>query len=512
MSITSLYFPPFLALALAAYFLVPKKAQWAALLAFSAAFYVLTFGAWGYALVLTTAFSVWLAARRIQRISDDQRARLKAARDEWTRDEKSAFRSAQKKRRRRVLTGTLALNFGILCAFKYLNFALSLVSLPPLFKWAAPLGISFYTFQAVGYLVDVYWENERAEDSFPRFLLFVSFFPQITQGPISEHADLARSLRTPHSFDYERFARGCARVIWGFAKKMILANMLAPIVDDAFLRYADYAGLTVLLAAFGYSVRIYADFSGYMDIMCGFCEILGIRLAENFDRPYFSSSVAEYWRRWHMTLGAWFKKYVYYPIAVSRPAQRLGKRFSRTLPATVALAAVWFLTGLWHGASLTYLAWGGVNGCVIILSLWLEPVYARARAALGVREDGGLFRVFRVARTFLLVTLIKVLPEVGTLADGFGFVGRIFSGPFLPRSLDGLFPFTRNGAYLLCVFAFTALLFAVSWVSLRRDVRELFSRLPFPARILILSALIVLIFLFGVPVTKTGGGFMYAQF
>lgn len=509
MSITSLYFPPFLALLMAVYFLVPKKAQWVTLLAFSVAFYALVCGAQGFAFVLATAVSVYFAARKIEKIALYQKERLKAMRDEWTKDEKAAFRLKQKKRKKAFLAGTLVFNFGLLCVFKYSNFALSLVSLPPLFKWAAPLGISFYTFQSTGYLIDVYWENERAEENFFRFLLFVSFFPQITQGPISDHAYLSQELYQPHDFSCENFSRGFVRMVWGFAKKMILANMLAPIVGDAFSNYAHYAGLAVLLSAFGYSVQIYADFSGYMDIMCGACEMLGIRLSENFDRPYFSSSVAEYWRRWHITLGAWFKKYVYYPIAVAKPVQKLGKRFSRTLPATVALVAVWFLTGLWHGASLKYLAWGGVNGLVIILSLWLEPVYAKARAALHIRESSAYFRIFRVIRTFFLVTLIKVLPEVGTLSDGFGFIGHIFSGPFLPRSVRALFPFTQNGAYLLCVFAFTVLLFAVS---LRKNVRDTFFRLPFPIRILALSALIILIFLFGVPVTKNVGGFLYAQF
>ena len=203
----------------------------------------------------------------------------------------------------------------------------------------------------------------------------------MTQGPISTYSQLAGQLYEGHAFTYENFALGGQRMIWGYFKKLVLADVLAPWVGAVFQHYPDYTGGAVLVGIFFYSIRIYADFSGYMDIMCGFCQIIGIRLEENFLRPYFSKSIAEYWRRWHITLGAWFKNYLYYPIAVSKwntkigkwGRRRFGKTFGQAMPASIALVAVWLTTGLWHGASWAYIAWGGVNGLFIIVSLWLDP-------------------------------------------------------------------------------------------------------------------------------------------
>ena len=528
MSITSFSFVLFLFLLLLVYYAVPGRFQWTVLLLASVFFYLLC-SPRGALYVLITAASSYAAVRYMDALSARRRSMLASERDSMSREEKKLFKAKIQSRRKTAMILALLLNFGLLCFFKYFHFALAQFNalaalfggrgVADRFSILAPLGISFYTFQVTGYLVDVYWENTEAEKHFLKHLLFVSFFPQMTQGPISEYAQLSRELFTPHTFSYTSYARGMQRMLWGFLKKMVLANMLAPWVADVFANYGRYSGATALVGALMYSVQIYADFSGYMDIMCGLCETLGITLTENFLRPYFSKSIAEYWRRWHISLGAWFRKYIYYPVAVakwnrnlSKKAQKhLSKHFSQTLSASIALVVVWLATGLWHGASWAYIAWGGVNGLFIILSLWMEPVYDSWKKALRIDESTWLWRAFQVLRTFILVTFIKVLPEVGTIQDGFGLWRHIFSNHELPGSLWQLLPFVDQAYNLAVVLMCTLLLFVTSLMQRKKPIRDSFNRLPIWLRLPIMGVLFILIGVFGIRASAEGG-FMYAQF
>ena len=534
MSITSFPFFFFVCAVLLVYFLVPGRFQWIVLLAASCAFY-LSFGAKYILYVLFTATSVYFAARGIQRIADEQRAFLKGEGRTLEREEKNAYKARNQKRKKRLMLCALLANLLVLGVFKYADFLLDqLNALLGIFgaglirdrlNLIAPLGISFYTFQMIGYLLDVYWGNAEAEKNWAKTLLFCSFFPQMTQGPISEFGQLSEQLFAEHAFSYRSYSWGMQRLVWGFFKKMVIADALAPLVKDVFANYPHYTGLTTLIGAFLYSVQIYADFSGYMDIMCGLCEVMGIRLTENFDRPYFSKSVAEYWRRWHMSLGSWFKRFIYYPIGISKWSrslgkacrEKLGRKFGDMLPASIALVVVWLATGLWHGASWAYIVWGLVNGLFIILGLWLDPVYAACRRALRIDESSRLWQAFQTLRTFVLVTFIKVLPEVGTLSDGWGLWKRIFTDHELPRTLRRLLPFLDwSSLFTLSHFAMamlgTACLFCFSLIERRRPVRSITEKWPMPLRAAALGALFFLIFTFGIQNSWEGGGFLYAQF
>ena len=529
MSILSVGFLLFVLGLCVLWFLAPIRMQWWVLLAFSLGFYALG-GLLNLPWLLLTALSVWAAARYIQHSADAEKAYLAAHKAELSREERAARKAKGKKLRRRALVLCVLLNIGVLCAFKYVHFLLAQAdALARLFggrvedslRWIVPLGISFYTFQTVGYLCDVYWGKARAEENPLKLLLFTSFFPQITQGPISAWNDLSAQLFAPHSLDYEGFSLGAQRMIWGFFKKMVVANITAGYVQKVFAGYGGYTGLSAFLGALCYAVQIYADFSGYMDIMCGLCQILGIRLTENFERPYFSKSIAEYWRRWHISLGVWFKNYVYYPIAMARWNQklgkaakkRLGKAFGSYLPATAALVVTWLATGLWHGASWSYIAWGGVNGLFIIFSMWMEGPYAKWKKGLHINESAWLWRAFQVCRTFLLVTFIKVLPEVGTLADGLGLLKRILTERSLPRSLGELLPFVDTYRNLAAVLFGVGLMLLVSLLQRRGSVRALLRRrVPYLIRIGIYVVLFFLILYFGVPASGGLGGFLYAEF
>lgn len=532
MDLLSLSFLCFLAVLTVIYFLVPKRMQWQVLLAGSLFFYICS-GIRDLLFVLITASSTYLAANRIDRIAAEQKAFISAHRKDMDRAQRNAAKERFQKKRRLLLVLTLVLNFGLLCVFKYLHFVVAQINallagfgssaaIDNAWKLIVPLGISFYTFQTMGYLVDVYWKKVPAEKNFAKTLLFVSFFPQMTQGPISDFSELSQELFTEHSFTYHHFSWGVQRMFWGFFKKMALANVLSIYVNDVFANYGKYTGLTTLLGAFFYSMQIYADFSGYMDIVCGYCEILGIRLAENFERPYFSKSIAEYWRRWHSTLGRWFKTYIYYPVAMAKWNQKLGrtakdrfgKEFGRALPASIALVVVWLTTGLWHGATWAYIAWGGVNGLFIIFSLWMEPVYAGWIRKLKINEKSTAWRAFQVIRTYILVTFIKVLPEVGTLSQGFGLWNRIFTNHEIPATLRAWIPQAHKSYLQLAVCCGGILLILITdLIQRKQPIRQWLENHTNPAARMALFAVMFFVTIYiGYPLISKAGGFMYAEF
>ena len=514
------------------YYAFPQRHRWIVLLAASLIFYLAS-GAGSFIYMLITSAAVYAAACFMQRVSDEQKAYFKA--NKLSREEKSAIRKQNKRKRKTCLIAALAVNLGLLCFFKYYHFALEQYNIiagwfgskgiESALRFIVPLGISFYTFQSIGYLADVYGENCKPQTNYFRLLLFISFFPQITQGPISSYEFLSETLYDGHDPEEKNLIWGFQRLLWGFMKKMVIANTLAQSTSVLFANYQYYSGCAVLLGAFLYLIQLYADFSGYMDIMCGYCEMLGIRLTENFSRPFFAKSVSEYWRRWHISLGQWFRKYVYYPIGVSAWNLKiskscrgvLGKHAANCLPPTFALLATWFATGLWHGASWGYIVWGLFNGLFIILSLWLSPVYERTRTLLHIEDSNRFWRLFRVLRTFTIVALLEVLPEVGTLADGFGFWAHILTNWSLPMSLSDLLPFVhlRNFNRLIgfcaamgCVFVG----FIFSLMQRKKPIRAYFNALPVWMQVMLLSALIMLIASFGIQASWGAEGFMYANF
>jgi D-alanyl-lipoteichoic acid acyltransferase DltB (MBOAT superfamily) len=496
-----------------AYFLVPARFRWGVLLAFSLAFYAL--GGWlNLPFLLLTAASIWGAALLIQKNADAQSAWLKAHKSECSKEEKAAYKARERSRRKRILVGALVLNFGVLCAFKYVHFLLAQAdavagwfggSVHDTVQWIIPLGISFYTFQSVGYLLDVFWDRCEAQRSFPKLLLFVCFFPQILQGPISSYSQLGPELYRGHDFDFDELCRGLRRMLWGFFKKLVIADALAPFVAALFADYPTYAGLAAFVGIALYSIQLYADFSGYMDIVCGLCRVLGIPLRENFDRPFFAHSVAEYWRRWHMSLGDWFKAYVYYPIAVSGWAQRLGKRarakLGKTaggaLPATLALIVTWLATGLWHGASWGYVVWGGLNGAFLILSVWMEPVFKGWTARLRLGDDKRSWQLFRILRTNLLLVFLRILPELGGLRDGLGLWAQVFRSPTLPQGWEGWFPGGASPVQMLVVGFGFALMLAADGIKCRQPVQDWLDKRPLGLRFALYFVLLALILIFG---------------
>ena len=527
MALTTFRFFAFAIILIFVYFIVSKRFQWIVLLAASLIFYAIG-GIGNTIFILITASSTYGAARWIDHMTASCNQYLKANRDTLPREERKAYKTRSVNKRKAILIVTLCLTFGILCVFKYTNFIIQQINLfrsdttqLGFVSFLIPLGISFYTFTSMGYLLDVYWEKTPAQRNYLKMLLFVSFFPQITQGPISDYRQLSGQLYAEHSFDFEQFQWGAQRFIWGLSKKLIIAGVSGMYVDSLFDLFPYYSGITTFIGILFYALQIYADFSGYMDMMCGLCQILGISLAENFERPYFSKSISEYWRRWHITLGAWFKNYVYYPVGFSRFAiavgkkgqKKLGEKFAKDMPATIALIVVWFTTGLWHGANWGYIIWGLLNGVFIIATLWLEPVYARMRGFFHIREASTGWRAFQVLRTFILAAFIKVLPEVGGLSAGLALWAQVFRGAsYIPRTFGELLPFVDNYFNFAVMMILTVVLFIFSMIQRKHPVRETINRWPMVLRIFILALLFVTAILIGSRTDGLDGAFLYAQF
>ena len=334
------------------------------------------------------------------------------------------------RKRQAVLAGVLTVLLGMLGVFKYGGWmagicggSLSLI---------LPLGLSFYIFQSLGYCIDVYRGEFPAEKNLLRHALFVSFFPQLLQGPIGSYSSLAPQLCGGRDFDYHEAVFGLQRVVWGFFKKLVIANHIALLIDDKWTSQTAEGFVLWSFVLFLYSIQLYADFSGYMDIACGCSQMLGIRLDENFDSPYLSKSISEFWRRWHITLGAWFKNYLFYSLLRSDAINRLRKRFSSkylssAIPTALSLLVVWILIGLWHGADFCYIFYGLYHGLFVILGVFLESQYRRFRETCERRFGQKVYTAFQMFRTFAIVTFGYVLFRPGSIGATVDVLSRMFS-------------------------------------------------------------------------------------
>lgn len=535
LSYTSLQFLIFVIVAVAVYFLFPvKKQKWTVLLAASCLFYL----AAGYryaAYLLFTTLSIYLAARRLESVSARAKECLKLHRADWDKEEKRAYRDKVKAQKRRLLALALLANFGILAFLKYYNFfadslnamsgSLGLPCSVPAFSLLLPLGISFYTFQAAGYLIDVYREDVPAEHNFFRFALFVSFFPQILQGPIGIYDPLAGQLYEPHDFEFTRFKYGAELILWGLVKKMILADHAVAAIRTVTGDYDSYGGVALTFMVLLYALQLYTDFSGGIDISRGVAQILGIDLMENFRRPYFSRSISEYWRRWHISLGNWFKRYLFYPIAMSSLFHKMSRKIrgtqfgttaagahvAKVLPTALASFLVFFTVGVWHGANWKYVGFGVLNGGVILLSALLGPVFQRCHEKLHIDPKSHVYMRFQVFRTFLIV----LAGYVFDVAPSIGQAMRTFALFFTDHDLRT--GFQQIGGMGLCVpeylllLAGTVFLYFVGRVQERNGsmtIREMLDRKPFYVRWLVIYLGVILLVIFGV----YGPGYDPAEF
>jgi len=525
LAFVSLRFIIFLIVLLTAYYLFPRKYQWLLLLAGSYVFYAYASPYYLIFLLISTV-TTYLCGVRMGYVEEALCKELAAHREVLSKEEKRARKAMAQRKKKQIMAACLVCNLLILGLLKYTNFLLE--NMNYLLKtfgsesrigrvdWLLPLGISFYTFITIGYCVDVYRGISEPQKDFFKYALFVSYFPQITQGPINRYSDMESRLYREHPFDWQRCKEGGYRILIGLFKKLVIAERLSVYVDRVFGEPASYGSMTLLFAAVFYAIQIYCDFSGYMDIVLGISELFGIRMAENFDKPYFSKSIPEYWRRWHMTLNMWFKDYLYYPVIRSdfctKIGKKLGKKVSkeagRIVPTVIGLLVVWFLTGLWHGASWHYVAHGLYHGTIIILGVLLGSVYKRLREMLHIREASKGYHVFQMARTFILVDISYILFRASSVGDALFIMKQIFFHLDISVAAlkDAILPFTEdNTAVAYFGVAAAAMLALFLAEVLDYNGKRTLKR----HRYLSGAVMIVIILLFGV---FGQSGFIYMQY
>ena len=377
MSLISVNFLFFTVAVLILYYAIPSKIRWIVLLAASLVFYC--FAGPKYLIwILINSLCSFFGALMMDRLSDERDRYLAESGSSLGREEKKAYKTSVKKKQKRYLLLVILVNVGILATFKYLDIAVAYfnyyrltltgnVNLVPQPSLILPLGMSFYTFQTLGYVIDVYYGRTKAETKYFRFLLFTSFFPQLVQGPISRFGALEKELFSEKRFDIANITSALYRIFWGLFKKLVIADRLSAYVGSAVSFRQTYTGPYLLLGIFFYAFQIYGDFSGGIDVAIGVAQLFGVRLTENFDRPFFSKRISEYWTRWHITLGTWFRDYVFYPLSVNKSILKLGKwsrnhlgeTVGKRVPVYLPMIAVWALTGMWHGYESKYLVCAG---------------------------------------------------------------------------------------------------------------------------------------------------------
>jgi len=467
----------FAAILIAYYYVVSPEKQWIVILVGSLLFCL--WGGWEVAVIpLLIGVIVYCSARTIE----------------------AADKDAKKKRRLLVAVTIIVLTA-----------ALSIVKLTQLLhlvtaRFIFPVGISYYTFSAIGYVLDVYWGKDHAETNYFKLLCFLVYFPKILQGPISRHRLLAPQLFSGHKFSYQNFCFGMQLALWGYFKKIVLADRLLVIIQTVFPNYNEYGGLLILAVTVIDAVWIYADFSGCMDIAIGISQMLGIELEQNFNHPFFSRGVAVFWRNWHITLGTWFKDYVYMPLAVSPKTletvkwfrTHVSKRAGRMVSTIIPAAVTWLLTGLWHGTGWTYVAWGIYWGTLIILSSLFAKEFASFAKFLHIDTSAPSWKYFQIVRTFFAFCMGRLITVPGSLEATWEIIKKVFADSRPWELVDGtLYQLGLSrvefNLALLCI----GLLWAVDYLQTKYEVRGSIARWNVVPRSIFYSAAILFVLVFG---------------
>ena len=386
------------------YFLLPHKWRWILLLVASCYFYM-SFKAFYILLLMSTVVVDYFMGALIEKSRDSKNGSAKV-----------------------YLAIGVIFPLLILFIFKYFNFfnttVADIASLfhlnysPKILNLLLPVGISFYTFQSLSYVIEVYRGNQKAETNFGIFTVYVMFFPQLVAGPIERPQNLLKQFYEKHSFDYQRIASGLKLMAWGFFKKLVIADRAAIIVNEIYNSAQDYWGIYLLVGTIFFSFQVYCDFSGYSDIAIGAARIIGFRLMTNFKRPYFATSINELWGRWHISLISWFRDYLYIPMGGSRVAYWRWH---------YNILVMFIVSGIWHGANWTFVIWSALNGIYTIISILTEKFRQRITKLLGLVKIPTIHKIMRILITFTLFTFAAIFFRANTVTDAFYIVTHLFT-------------------------------------------------------------------------------------
>ena len=494
------------------YLILPKTARRVTLLLFSYAFFWAVSGKLIVYLLAATlsvyAFGLWLG-----RILDAQKQALSAC----EKSEKKAVRSRYHTKLLRVVSLAVLLQIVVLLVLKYspffsdnLNSLMRILHIQVTLKrpnFAVPIGISFYTLQAASYLIDVYHQKIPADRNLFRFALFISFFPQIMEGPICRYSDTAAQLWDVPKIRWENFVRGSERILYGLMKKTVAADRLNLLIDNVFTAYDTYDGFVICLAAVCYTIQLYMDFSGTMDVVIGSGEIFGIIMPENFRRPFFSRTISEFWTRWHITLGTWFKDYLFYPVSMSKPMKRLtsrsrkrfGNHYGPLVSGSIALFAVWICNGLWHGSGWHYIVFGLYHFVLILTGSLILPLSISLAQKLHIDRNHIVYRILQIIRTFLLVCAGELIFRARSLGEAVGMLRKIGTD-FTLDALHShtLFTYGMDRKDYLILLLFLVMVFVLSLLKERGvRIRESIAKKGIAVHAAVWIAAILFIIIFG---------------
>ena len=505
MSIISIYYPIFLTFFIFLYFLCPKKIRPYTILLASMCFYLLS-GIKAFVVTLITTLFTFVIGIFLQKLTDKNSSDLENIEDT---DLKKQINSKYKKTKNLITTFSIFVIIGLWLLLKLgsrYNDEIFFI----------PLGISFYSLNAISYLIDLNRNRYHCETNFLKLLTYILYFPHIIQGPFSRYDKLSEQLFTPHDFSYDRFYDGATRILFGYFKKLVVADKLSIIVSTGLANVHELSGLSTLICILLYGFELYADFSGYMDIICGVSRIYGITSNENFKQPYFSKSIDEFWRRWHISLGAWFKDYLFYPISMNKTVQKISryvrnkvsKKMGKLTAAYIALFFVWTATGLWHNFTINYLIWGYLNMLCIVLSMQLEDFNNNLKTKLNL-ENNIFFTMFRIIRTYILVSFIRIFSITNTPIEALQIIKQIFV--FSGSDLSIVLPEIRVSEIIISLIG-VVIIIVVDILNENDRWQSLKAKCPIPLRNIVYALMIVSLILFAGSSSHLLKGFIYAKF
>ncbi|MBQ9983240.1 MAG: MBOAT family protein [Lachnospiraceae bacterium] len=531
MSYTSLVYFLLITITCVVYYIVKTNYRWIVLLMANFVFYASA--GWDNLIFLVISIIItYFVSVKMSNLQNECKEVIKQG--EYDRKEKKEIKETYKKKQRRYLQVGLFTVIGILVVVKYTNFILGNVyNVLDLFGVSnkgtmlgliVPLGISFYTFQMIAYLMDVY-NGEEAQRNFFKYALYSSFFPSVVQGPIPRYHHLGEQLFVGHAFQIDNIRIGVMQILWGLVKKLVLAEKLAVFVNKIYGNYESYEGVILMVATAAFSIQIYADFAGCMDIVTGTARLFGIRLQPNFIRPYFSKTMPEFWRRWHASLGSWFKDYVFYPFSISdislklnkNARNKLGNEAGRIIAASMPILVVWSLTGIWHGAEWKYVAWGLFHGMLIILSTIFTPYNDKLSEKLKINRDAWWFRLFQMARTFVLCCVGRVFFRAANIGAAVGIFKQTFATTGVWRIMgDNLYKYGLSKRSCCLVVILTVALLVASVLEERsksENIIEIIDKKHVVIRFVVAYILLFTVLLFGTyGPGDQAANFIYEQF
>lgn len=422
-----------------------------------------------------------------------------------------SWKTQSQKHKKLLLGSNILFNLSILFVFKYLNFASKLISdiaslfifnvIPIKFNLILPIGISFYTFQALSYSIDVHTGKTEPVKHFGKYVLFVSFFPTLLAGPIQRITGLFPQIEESRRPDIGNIKYGLSLILWGLFKKMVIADRLSVFVNTVYNKPADYNGMEILIATVFFTFQIYCDFSGYSDMAIGSAQILGFNLLRNFNRPYLARSVTEFWKRWHISLTSWFRDYLYIPLGGNRRHHLLN------------ILIVFGVSGLWHGASMTFIIWGLLNGIYQIGEKLTKPYFQKAVRVLNIDTETVTYKTLKTFITSVLVGFSWIFFRANNFNDLGIILGKLFSFNYFNMAYFGrIYELGLNQGNVILAVICVIFLLAAELTEEKQSVYNRLQKEPFLTKTLIYICFLLVVMVFGIYGDNQAAQFIYFQF